>query len=155
MVVVAVTMVWISGLSLTSPYWQLGLAFALEGVGVGLSVSPLTSTAMNAASPQQRGAASGFFNTVRFVGAVLGTTILGVVLSDRTQTALSRVHAASFSQRHALAMLQGFHDVYLVAGAIGLLSALTALWLRPGFASAQPVVRPGRRQPTGDPSSYM
>jgi hypothetical protein len=78
---------------------------------------------MSAASPAERGAASGFFNMLRFVGAVIGTTVLSVILANRTQAAASLGHLA--------ALQQGFHDVYLVAAALAVPGIIAAFLLRP------------------------
>ena len=123
--------------SATSPYSQLAIILGLVGCGLGLSVSPLTSTAMNAARPEERGAASGFFNTLRFVGAVLGSTILSVILSARTDAALPSIHVGA-RMAHVLALVQGFHDVDLVAAGLGVLSVVVALWLRPAAGAIEP-----------------
>lgn len=119
-----------SGLTLHSGYPILALWLVLSGIGIGLSISPLTTTAMSAARPEERGAASGFFNMIRFVGAVVGSTVQSVVLANRTEAALPHVHAASPGLRHALAMAHGFHDVYLVAVGIAVVGAVAALGLQ-------------------------
>jgi len=135
MVASGVAVLLLTTLSLGSAYLWLGLILFLAGAGFGMSVSPLTSTALNAAQPDQRGAASGFFSTTRFVGAVIGSTVLGVVLSSRTDAALPHIHAAASPLRHALALLAGFHDVYLVGAAIAGTAIVAALFLRPAQPS--------------------
>lgn len=126
LLLIAGSMAGLAQITLNSPYLALAALLAVAGAGIGLSISPLTSTAMTAASADQRGSASGFFNLLRFVGAVLGTTILSVTLTNRTQAAqLAGVTG------HMLALQHGFHDVYLVAGAFALAGAVVALWLRP------------------------
>ena len=135
MLCVTIAMIAFSRLTLTSSYMALAIALVVAGVGIGFSISPLTSTAMNAATPAERGAASGFFNTLRFVGAVLGTTLLGVILSSRTTAALGSVHAPSAGLREVLAQMQGFHDVFLVGAAIAAASMLVGLTLQPGHGA--------------------
>ncbi|GAC1327308.1 MAG: MFS transporter [Chloroflexota bacterium] len=130
LILIAVGAAGFSGLTLQSGYPILALWLLLSGVGIGLSISPLTSTAMSAARPEERGAASGFFNMLRFVGAVVGSTVQSVILANRTAAALPHVHAATAAGRHALAMARGFHDVYVVAVAIALVGAVSALGLQ-------------------------
>jgi EmrB/QacA subfamily drug resistance transporter len=120
----------IAALNTQSGYLPFALLLTLAGAGIGLSISPLTSTAMSAARAERRGAASGFFNLVRFVGAVIGSTIFSVILSNQTTAALPRLHGS------LLALQQGFHDVYLLAAALAVAGAVVALWLQPARTTA-------------------
>ncbi|HLJ67081.1 MAG TPA: DHA2 family efflux MFS transporter permease subunit [Chloroflexota bacterium] len=115
----------LSRLTLQSGYPLLAAGLVITGIGIGASISPLTSTAMSAAASDERGAASGFFNLVRFVGAVIGTTLLSTILSTRTSA------AASTGMAHLPAMAQGFHDVYLAAAALALVGVVAALFIPP------------------------
>jgi MFS family permease len=125
LILIAIGAVVFSRLTLTSGYPLLAVALVISGIGIGASISPLTSTAMSAAKPNERGAASGFFNLIRFVGAVIGTSILSTVLSTRTSA------AASHGARHLPALQQGFHDVYLVAAVVAVFGVVSALFIRP------------------------
>lgn len=113
----------LSRLTAHSGYLPLAILLSVIGVGIGASISPLTSTAMSAASPGERGAASGFFNMLRFVGAVIGTTVLSVILANRTEVASHLGQAG--------ALQQAFHDVFLVAAALAVPGVIAALLLRP------------------------
>jgi MFS family permease len=132
MALITVSMVGFSHLTLNSSYLEMAVYLVLIGVGIGLSISPLTSTAMNAAQPSERSAASSFFNTLRFIGAVVGSTLLSVILTNRTQAALPSLHSP------VLAQIQGFHDVYLVGAALALVATLVALALHHGRADTEP-----------------
>jgi EmrB/QacA subfamily drug resistance transporter len=126
MALVTLSMAGLSHLTLTSSYLELAFYLVLMGMGIGLSVSPLTSTAMNAARPEERSAASSFFNTLRFIGAVVGSTLLSVILANRTEAALPSLHSP------VLAQMQGFHEVYLVGAALALAATFVALALHHG-----------------------
>ncbi len=132
MALITVSMVGFSHLTLHSSYLEMAIYLLLIGVGIGLSISPLTSTAMNAAQPSERSAASSFFNTLRFIGAVVGSTLLSVILTNRTQAALPSLHSP------VLAQIEGFHDVYLVGAVLALVATLVALALHHGRAGAAP-----------------
>lgn len=119
----------LSRLTVNSDYAPLAVLLTIAGVGIGASISPLTSTAMSAASATERGAASGFFNMLRFVGAVIGTTVLSVILANRTDAAAHLGHQA--------ALQQAFHDVYLVAAGLGVPGVVAALLLRPAASVVQ------------------
>jgi predicted MFS family arabinose efflux permease len=54
-------------------------ALALIGAGMGLVITPLTSTVLAAAEPRNAGAISGAFATVQQVGNALGVAVTGVI----------------------------------------------------------------------------
>jgi len=71
---------------------------ALAGFGMGCTFAPMTTTAMRSVRPQNAGAASGMINTVRQVGAVIGTAAVGALLQNRLAVSLpaaARSHAAA------------------------------------------------------------
>jgi MFS family permease len=138
MLLVAVGMVAFAQLTIGSPYHQLAIILLVAGTGIALSISPITSTVMNAAERHERGRASGFFNLVRFLGAVVGSTILSVVLTERSAAALPHIHVANRQQAQILALMQGFHNAYLAGAIIAFAGMLTALLLRRGHFATTP-----------------
>ena len=52
----------------------------LAGLGMGCVFAPMTTVAMRDVAPRDTGAASGVFNTMRQLGAVVGSAIIGAVL---------------------------------------------------------------------------
>lgn len=150
MALLAVGMVAFAQLTLSSPYLELAIILLVAGTGIALSISPVTSTVMNAAQRHERGRASGFFNLLRFLGAVVGSTILSVVLTGRSASALPTIHASSPRLAHLLALMQGFHDAYLVGAAIAGVGLLIALLLRRVPVPAtrvSPIEDPGALRP--------
>lgn len=132
-------MIAFAQLSLGSSYLDLGMILVLTGVGIALSISPITATVMNAALSSERGRASGFFNLLRFVGAVVGSTILSVILTGRSAAALPGIGASSVHLAHLLALMQGFHDAYLTAAVIAFAGFVASLWLRRGQGASEGV----------------
>jgi MFS family permease len=131
MLLVTVAMIAFAQLTLSSSYLELAGILLLAGTGVALSISPITSTVMNAAERNERGRASGFFNLLRFLGAVVGSTVLSVVLTSRSAGAVATIHVHDRHLAQLLAMMQGFHDAYLVAAAIAAAGlAASALLIR-------------------------
>ena len=60
------------------------------GIGMGVTVTPLTATAMSAAGSQHAGLASGINNAIARTASLLAVAALGVLLLDRFEHALAR-----------------------------------------------------------------
>jgi MFS family permease len=56
----------------------------VTGIGMGITMSPLTSAAMREVPRGIAGSASGIFNTTRSIGQVLGIAVLGSLVQTRT-----------------------------------------------------------------------
>ncbi len=69
--------------SLSSTALSFTLPLVIAGIGMGCTFAPLTTLAMRDIGPTQAGAASGFLNTIRQVGGVIGSTVVGAVLQNR------------------------------------------------------------------------
>ena len=73
----------------TQSTWQDFIAtLAIAGVGMGCTFAPMTTIAMRNIEPRVAGAASGMINTVRQVGAVIGTAAVGALLQNRLAVSL-------------------------------------------------------------------
>jgi EmrB/QacA subfamily drug resistance transporter len=64
-------------------FGQVWALFAAYGFSIGFVIAPSTAAAMISVAPQHAGMASGAVNTARQVGAVLGTSILGTILTSQ------------------------------------------------------------------------
>jgi EmrB/QacA subfamily drug resistance transporter len=96
----------------TSSRWQDFIwALAIAGVGMGCTFAPMTTVAMRNIEPRVAGAASGMINTVRQVGAVIGTAAVGALLQNRLAASLpiaASQHARSLPPGARQRFITGF-----------------------------------------------
>jgi MFS family permease len=59
----------------------------LLGTGVGMTSPPAQAAAMSVVTPAQAGMAGGMTSTMRYLGGVIGTTVLGALLTDAADPA--------------------------------------------------------------------
>ena len=71
------------------------LGLVLTGVGMSLTVAPLTTSVLAAVRPEEVGVASGVNNTMARVGTLLAVAIIGVVALALYGAALERRLAAA------------------------------------------------------------
>jgi EmrB/QacA subfamily drug resistance transporter len=72
----------LTGLSLTTPVWQLMVAYVLFGIGFGMLNAPITNTAVSGMPRSQAGVAAAVASTSRQVGQSLGVAVIGSVVTS-------------------------------------------------------------------------
>ena len=79
----------------TTSYSSLWWIFTLAGIGMGLTMTPMTAAVMGTVPPARAGMASATTNTSREVGGVFGIALLGAIVTARTNAALAGKLAAT------------------------------------------------------------
>ena len=70
-----------SRLEVDTGYMQLLPAFLLLGLGLGLTMSPMSTAAMNSVDKTKAGVASGVLSMSRMVGGTFGVAVLGALVT--------------------------------------------------------------------------
>ena len=87
------TWLYVAMISPDIPWGWLLIPSAVQGIGFGFLFSPIASTATRNLPLSQAGAGSGVFNTVRQVGAVVGSAALAALISARIDADLAPIVA--------------------------------------------------------------
>jgi EmrB/QacA subfamily drug resistance transporter len=75
------SLLWLSFMTARSGYGFVLPAFVLMGLGMGLTMSPMTTAAMNAVDRTKAGVASGVLSMARMVGGTFGVAVLGAIVA--------------------------------------------------------------------------
>jgi EmrB/QacA subfamily drug resistance transporter len=137
-------------MSPTAEWPALLPGYAVIGLGVGLVMPSLASSAMGAVPHQRGGMAAGSLSTARQLGFAIGVAVLGTVFAAQATDHLrssSAAHAIAAGQAGRLtgavpesairaAAAAGLDAGFLISGAVGLLGALAVfLLVRPAKAA--------------------
>ena len=82
-------MLILHGITPTSTYGDFWWALPLMGIGMGLTMTPMTAAVMSSVPPQRSGMASATTNTSREVGGVFGIALLGAILTAKMKATLA------------------------------------------------------------------
>jgi MFS transporter, DHA2 family, multidrug resistance protein len=90
----AMLLLWDEG----SPYWQVGLAYALVGMGVGFAGTPASHSLTGSVPVRRAGMASGTADLQRDLGGAIMQSILGALLTAGYAAAVTAAIAAAPSK---------------------------------------------------------
>jgi EmrB/QacA subfamily drug resistance transporter len=134
-----------------TPLWLIGIAMAVVGIGVGMTMQNLVLSVQNTVALRDLGAASASVTFFRSLGGTIGVSVLGAVLANRVTADLTAaLHvpagASSTGDVSALnlkalppAVQQVVHTVYgdatahifLISAAVAVVGVIAALLLKP------------------------
>jgi EmrB/QacA subfamily drug resistance transporter len=95
LLLVAASLVTFSRIAVDSSYLDLLPGFMLLGIGIAMTMSPMTSAAMNAVPVQKAGIASGVLSMFRMVGGSLGVAVTGAIFQGLVSSRLDSLLAGS------------------------------------------------------------
>jgi EmrB/QacA subfamily drug resistance transporter len=122
MSILGVSLLLYQRIGLHTGFWSLLPQLVLGGVGMALTMSPMTSAAMGAVPVDQAGVGSGVLNSFRQVGGSLGIALMGaILLSYQHPTASKAVAAQQF--------VNGLHAALFVSAIIAFAAAGVAIGL--------------------------
>jgi EmrB/QacA subfamily drug resistance transporter len=102
--IVAASLYSFSGIATDSGYLDLLPGFMLLGIGIAMTMSPMTSAAMNAVPVQKAGVASGVLSMFRMVGGSLGVAVTGAIFQARVGTSFETASPQQFVDALGFAM---------------------------------------------------
>jgi len=82
----------------------------IAGAGMGMTFAPMTTVAMRNIEPRIAGSASAVLNTIRQLGAAIGSAVVGALLQNQLATTL---HDQAVS--HAASLPAAFRDQFVAA----------------------------------------
>jgi EmrB/QacA subfamily drug resistance transporter len=122
MTLVGTSLLLYQRVGLHTDFWSLLPQLLLGGVGMAMTMSPMTAAAMASVPVDKAGVGSGVLNSFRQVGGSLGIALMGAIL-------LTYEHPTHSKQVAAQQYVNGLHAALLVAAGITFAAALTAVVL--------------------------
>jgi EmrB/QacA subfamily drug resistance transporter len=105
-----------TGVAVDSTYLDLLPGFMLLGIGIAMTMSPMTSAAMNAVAVEKAGIASGVLSMFRMVGGSLGVAVTGAIFQAAVGSSFETASPNDFVDGLSTAMM--ISGLITVAGAI-------------------------------------
>jgi EmrB/QacA subfamily drug resistance transporter len=109
MTLLAAMLFYYTTLGANETFWALLPGLLLGGIGMGMTMTPVTAAAMSAVSVDKAGVGSAVLNSARQVGGSLGIAVMGAIVAASTD------------------FLTGFHDALRVGSILCLAGAAVAV----------------------------
>src|ERR1700704_2074567 len=120
MSILGVSLLLYQRIGLHTGFWSLLPQLVLGGIGMALTMSPMTSAAMGSVPTDKAGVGSGVLNSFRQVGGSLGIALMGAILLTYQHPTKSKVVAAQ-------QFVDGLHAALLVSAFIAFAAAAVAI----------------------------
>jgi EmrB/QacA subfamily drug resistance transporter len=120
MTLVGLSLLLYERVTVHSTFWTLLPSMILGGVGMALTMSPMTSAAMGAVPVDKAGVGSGVLNSFRQVGGSLGIAVMGAIVA-------SYLHHPPTSPLAAQDYVNGLHAGFAVGAVITFAAAIVAV----------------------------
>ena len=108
MTIVGISLLLYQRVGLHSSFWTLLPSLLLGGVGMALTMSPMTAAAMGSVPVDKAGVGSGVLNSFRQMGGSLGIALMGAIVA-------SYLTASPRSPEGAQQFVDGLHAALLVS----------------------------------------
>jgi len=122
MTIVGISLLLYQRVGLHSDVWTLLPSMLLGGVGMAMTMSPMTAAAMGSVPVDKAGVGSGVLNSFRQMGGSLGIALMGAIVA-------SYVTASPRSPEGAQQFVNGLHAALLVSAGITFAAAGVAIAL--------------------------
>jgi EmrB/QacA subfamily drug resistance transporter len=120
MTILSISLLLYQRVGLHTDFWTLLPAMLLGGVGMAMTMSPMTSVAMGSVPVDKAGVGSGVLNSFRQVGGSLGIALMGAILA-------TYLHARPGTELAKQQYVDGLHSALLVSAAITFAAAIVAV----------------------------
>ncbi|CAK1228231.1 MDR family MFS transporter [Fructobacillus tropaeoli] len=127
----------------TTPTIYITALYMVRMMGVGITMMPLTSSAMGALHLNQTAQGTAVNNTARQIAASLGTAILASVMQSQINNnlpsdSLKTADPIAYGSKALQASLDGFHASFLLAACFALLAFALSFLMHKGKVEPKP-----------------
>ena len=122
MALLGISLLFYQRAGLHTGFWTLVPSMLLGGIGMALTMSPMTSVAMGSVPTDKAGVGSGVLNSFRQIGGALGIAVMGAIIA-------SYLHAPVRSPLANQQFVDGLHMALLVSAGIAFAAAIVAVVL--------------------------
>ena len=126
--VLAVAMFLFAGIDPGTTYSGLIVPFVLQGIGIALVMSPMSTAAMNAVDVAKSGVASGILQMSRMVGASVGVAATGAIFQSRLGSGFDPAQLATAPEQARATFVDALASAMLLSAIVvvaGLVVSLT------------------------------
>ncbi len=134
MSLVGVSLLVFSRLGVDSTWWAIFPGLVVGGMGMALTMTPMTAAVMSSVPVDKAGVGSAVLNSFRQVGGSLGIAVMGAIMASQIQSSLASGHS------RPEAFVHGLSNALVIAAAIAFAGALVALTTVRHVRTAEPRV---------------